>query len=55
MTRKTGSKAKEVVTFREFLLELETAYSLALAFSIDMKVKAVKRLKEKHEQGFVFI
>ncbi|MFX1484865.1 MAG: hypothetical protein ACFFCP_16935 [Promethearchaeota archaeon] len=53
-TRKAGSskKAKKLL---EFLRSLESAYSIALALSHDMKVKMVMRLKEEYDRGFTFI
>ncbi|UCH05534.1 MAG: hypothetical protein JSW05_05045 [Candidatus Thorarchaeota archaeon] len=54
-TREVRPKTKTVTEFARFLKELENAYSLAHAFSVNMKVQAVRKLKAEYEQGFAFI
>ncbi|MFQ5834208.1 MAG: hypothetical protein ACE5H4_16005 [Candidatus Thorarchaeota archaeon] len=55
VTKKVRPKSKEVREFLDFLKGLENAYSLALAFSLNMKVQTVRQLKEAYDRGFVFI
>ncbi len=55
VTKQIRPKSDEVTYFRNFLSELEGAYKLAHAFSIDMKVKTVKHLKSEFEGDFEFI
>lgn len=54
-TRKVRPKTEAVTGFIRFLQGLENAYSLARAFSVNMKVQAVRRLKAEYERGFAFI
>jgi DNA-binding transcriptional regulator GbsR (MarR family) len=53
--RKIKSSSSASKKFLNFLIELEKAYSFSLAFSKNMKVEMVKRLKSEYEQGFTFI
>ncbi len=53
--RKIRSKSTESKKFLGFLENLEKAYSFSLAFSLNMKVNMVQRLKDEYEEGFEFI
>jgi len=53
--RKVRPRSKEAAEFLDFLVGLEKAYSLALAFSVNMKVQTVRQLREQYDQGFTFI
>ena len=55
MTREVRPKSKAMTYFLDFLTELEKAYKLARAFSINMKVQTVRQLKVEFEHGFDFI
>jgi DNA-binding transcriptional regulator GbsR (MarR family) len=54
-TREVRPKSKAITDFLDFLEELERAYKLARAFSINMKVQTVKQLRAEFEHGFEFI
>lgn len=54
-TRKVGTKSKEATGFLDFLKGLRKAYSLALAFSLNMKVQTARQLREEYKLGFVFM
>lgn len=54
-TRRIRPVSKESNKFLDFLVTLERAYTFTLAFSGNMKVEMVSRLKDEYEQGFVFI
>jgi len=53
--RNTRLKSEEASKFLDFLLTLEEGYQLSYAFSINMKVEVVRRLREEFEKGFEFI
>ncbi|MFW9912500.1 MAG: hypothetical protein ACFFEU_08505 [Candidatus Thorarchaeota archaeon] len=54
-TREVRPKSKAATGFLDFLTELERAYKLARAFSINMKVQTVRQLKAEFDHGFEFI
>jgi DNA-binding transcriptional regulator GbsR (MarR family) len=53
--KKVRPKSMEASEFVDFLVNLENAYTLALAFSVNMKVQTVRQLREEYNRGFVFI
>jgi DNA-binding transcriptional regulator GbsR (MarR family) len=53
--RKLRSESIESKKFLGFLENLERAYSFSFAFSLNMKVNIIKRLKDEYDSGFVFI
>ena len=54
-TGKIRTKSKEATGFLDFLKGLCKAYSLALAFSLNMKVQTVRQLKQEYNREFVFM
>jgi len=48
-------KTEEAKKFLDFLKTLKKGYELSYAFSINMKVEVVKRLKQEFDRGFEFI